>query len=208
MRKIPGDIWQGFQSEMTVLSLKIWIIPAVSFKKLNRLFSLFFLPLPHLSFSPFSHYLLSCAPFFPGPTSSEAITLAAARQWPEISKEPGQAASTAGKAAPPSNLLSPSIIHAPPKRRFHLFHKCVWFSTAILGPAIGILKLGEPVPRRLSVNIDTRKTQQRQISERKVLSVGQLSIFKNTFYLSVRLLKPFDAYCPITVVCFSSTLHP
>lgn len=61
-----------------------------------------FLPLLFSFFFPpcFSHHLLSCAPFFPGPTSSEAITLAAARQWPEISKEPGQAASTAGKAAP------------------------------------------------------------------------------------------------------------
>ncbi|MEQ2217967.1 hypothetical protein XENOCAPTIV_027158, partial [Xenoophorus captivus] len=46
----------------------------------------------------FSHCLLCCALFFPGTTSSEAITLAAARQWPEIAKEPGQAASTAGSS--------------------------------------------------------------------------------------------------------------
>lgn len=93
--KIPDDVWQVFQSKMT--------ISAVSFRKSNSLFSvsLFLFALYfHSSFSLFSHCLLSCALFFPGHTSSEAITLAAARQWPEISKEPGQAASTAGKAAP------------------------------------------------------------------------------------------------------------
>lgn len=85
-------------------SAKIWIISTVSFRKSNSLFSSapFFLSLSlSLYFFLFFNTVFCLVFFFfPGSTSSEAITLAAARQWPEISKESGQAASTAGKAAP------------------------------------------------------------------------------------------------------------
>lgn len=76
------------------------MISTVGFENCN---SLFLLPLLHLPIFLFSlFHTVFCLVFFSfaGLTSSEAITLAAARQWPEISKEPGQAASTAGKAAP------------------------------------------------------------------------------------------------------------
>lgn len=95
----------------------MWIIFAVSFRKSTSLVSL-----SPLVLFPLSHTVLCVVLFFPGSTSSEAITLAATRLWPEISKEPGQAASTAGKAAPRLISLSPSIMHLPPKT-FPPFHK-------------------------------------------------------------------------------------
>lgn len=142
----PCDVNRGRLGvkAVTVLSqnpLQPWKIQELISTLFSSISSFFFLPVLYIT-------LLSCALFFSGPTSSEAITLAAARQWPEISKEPGQAASTAGKAAPCLISLSPSIIHAPPKRRFH---ECVWFVNAIVALATGILKLDKPFPWRFSI---------------------------------------------------------